>query len=139
MSAASLSAESTSTVTRSLTETRAPARRLLRDERGAVTAEFVVVLPVVLVVLGLVLGGVALAAHRITLVSAASDAARLQARGDSAEERLAVLGPGVEAEWREEGSLLCVDLNATPGGGLLAALSVRGTGCAARNDLGGVP
>lgn len=106
----------------------------VRDETGGVTAEFAVVVPVVLVVLGLVIGGVALSAHRITLVSAAADIARLEARGESAEPRLANLGAGVGIERERADGLLCVSLRATPVGGLLAAVGVSAQSCAAISD-----
>ena len=51
----------------------------LRDERGAVTAEFAIVLPVVVAILGLVIGAITLAAHRMTLVSLSAELARFEA------------------------------------------------------------
>ena len=55
----------------------------LGDERGSVTAEFAIVMPAVLVVLGLAIGGILISAHRIALVSLAAQVARLEARGDA--------------------------------------------------------
>lgn len=109
---------------------------LRQDERGSVTAEFAIVLPAVLVVLGLVIGGVALSAHRITLVSSAADAARLEARGESAEARLTELGAGVQIERRTEQGLHCVELASAPLGGILAAITIRVHSCAAVSDVG---
>lgn len=115
-------------------------RRLLRalrhDDGGSVTAEFAIAMPVVLVVLGLVIGGVALATHRITLTSIAADAARLEARGESAEAVLARLEPGVGVERSTADGLHCLTLTSTPVGGLLAAIDVRASSCAAVSDVG---
>src|SRR5690606_28767795 len=110
-------------------------RALGRDERGTVTAEFAIALPIVLVVLGLVVGGVALAAHRITLVSAAADAARLEARGESAEAALTRLGAGVQIDRSTEQGLHCVALSSSPVGGLLSSITVRARSCAAVSDV----
>lgn len=111
--------------------------RLADDERGTVTAEFAIVLPAVVAVLGLVIGGVALSAHRITLVSAAAEAARLEARGESADARLGALGSGVTATRSEADGLLCIELVSRPAGGLLASVAVTGRSCAALSDVGG--
>lgn len=103
------------------------------------TAEFAIVLPAVVAVLGIVIGGVALSAHRITLVSAAAEAARLEARGESAEQRLGELGSGVTVSRSERDGLHCVALASRPVGGLLASVAVHGTSCAALSDVGGPP
>lgn len=98
-------------------------------------------LPLVMVVLGLVIGGIALAAHRITLVSAAAEAARLEARGDeaAAASRIAALGGGVSVSRSGEGSLHCVVLSSSPGGGALSAIVLSARGCAATSDAGAEP
>ncbi|MBK0420229.1 pilus assembly protein [Leucobacter sp. CSA1] len=108
------------------------------DERGAVTAEFAIVLPAVLLVLGLVIGGILLAAHRVVLTSAAADLARLEARGDAelAAARLSELGGGIRADRESIGGLLCVTLGSRPGGGALAVVEITARGCAARSDAG---
>lgn len=108
---------------------------LLGDERGTVTAEFAIVLPAVLLVLGLVIGGLLLAAHRITLTSTAADLARLEARGDTAlaAARLSELGHTVEVQRAGRGALHCVTLRAQPTRGLLSAVTVTASGCAARS------
>lgn len=105
--------------------------RLRDDERGTVTAEFAIVLPAVLVVLGLVIGGILIASHRITLISVAGEAARLEARGDTelARERLASLGDGVEVARYQRGRLECLKLSSRPGGGLLASIVVDAEAC----------
>lgn len=108
-------------------------RAVLREERGTVTAEFAVVLPAALVVLGLAIGGVLLAAQRVALVSLAGEVARLEARGDAdaAEARLAHAGLDVDVERRRDGALLCVGLSTAPGRGALAAITISAESCAA--------
>lgn len=108
----------------------------LRADRGAVTAEFAVVLPAVLAVLALAVGAIMLATHRVALASAAAEVARLEARGDdaAAQQRLATLGPKTEAVRERSGSLLCVTLRARPAAGLLAVVELSARGCAAIVD-----
>lgn len=108
--------------------------RLSRGDRGSVTAEFVVVLPAVLLVLTLVIGAVMLVTQQLTLTSAAGDLARLEARGDTAAAaaRLDGLSTPASAVRRSHGALLCIELSAHPGPGVLAAIEIRATGCAAQ-------
>ena len=107
---------------------------LRHDERGTVTAEFAIVVPAVLAALGLVIGGIYVAAHRITLVSASAEIARSEARGDAelAQKHLDSLGDRVEIERVEDGVLHCVTLRSRPGGGPLARIAVESRSCAAR-------
>lgn len=107
--------------------------RLRRDDRGAITAEFAITLPVVLLVLGLVIASVQLSAHRVALTGLAGDIARLEARGDAAlaAERLERFTGNPRVVRSEDGRVLCVDVTVAPESGLLAALSVTGRGCAA--------
>lgn len=107
-------------------------RRL--DDRGTVTAEFVIVVPAVLVVLGLVIGGILLSAHRIALVSLAAQVARSEARGDGdlASSALAEWrGAPVEVDRSRRGGLHCVTLRSHPVGGLLSGIGVESVSCAA--------
>lgn len=105
------------------------------DERGAVTAEFALVLPAVVVVLGLVVGGILLATHRITLVSLAGEVSRAEARGDDdvAAAVLARLAHDVDIKRSDEGVLHCVTLTSSPGGGLLSRVTVVASACAAQS------
>lgn len=105
---------------------------MLAGDRGAVTAEFVILLPAVLLVLGFAIGAITLAAHRLTLTSAAAEVARLEARGDhaAAVARLSVL-PHVQREQAENNGVLCVTLASRPGNSLLQFIEVRARGCAA--------
>lgn len=107
----------------------------LQCERGAVTAEFAVVLPAVLVIFVLAVSAILLGAHRVVLTSAAAEIARLEARGDvsAAQGRLVELS-GVTVEREQRGRLHCVALRSRPAGGLLSAVEVSASGCAARVD-----
>lgn len=111
---------------------------LRHDDRGTVTAEFAIVVPAVLAVLGLVIGGILLAAHRIALVSVSAEIARFEARGDRdlAEARLDGLGGRVEVEREDDGALHCVTLRSRPAGGLLTHVTITSRSCAARSTEG---
>lgn len=102
-------------------------------ERGAVTAEFVIAMPALLLVLALSIGSIALATQRLTLTAAAGEVARLEARGDqpAARARVAAAGPAVSVSRSRDGPLLCVTLRGRPGPGLLSAIQLAATGCAA--------
>lgn len=108
------------------------ALRLLRADRGSVTAEFAVVVPAVLVVLGLAVGAIMLSAQRLSLSAAVAEVARLEARGDlaAAQLRLAALGEVGVARSRD-GPMLCLVLSARPGAGALSAIEITARGCAA--------
>lgn len=105
------------------------------DDRGAVTAEFAIVLPTALLVLACILSGVLLGAHRVVLTSAAADLSRLEARGDTilADERISQLPTGTRVERGDRGALRCVTLSATPARGLLSAVPISATACAAKS------
>lgn len=105
----------------------------LRDERGTVTAEFAIVLPAVLIVLGLVVSGILLAAQRITLVSVAGEVSRAEARGDDAAAATALeqLSRDVVVEREHPDPLLCVTLTSHPVQGILSELGISARACAA--------
>lgn len=88
---------------------RAERRRPRLDERGAVTAEFAVALPVLVLVLGVgALGSVATA---VRLQHSATEAARLLGRGDGGG--LAVVdGVGGSASVERVDGLVCVTASA---------------------------
>ncbi|WP_427870587.1 TadE/TadG family type IV pilus assembly protein [Leucobacter luti] len=90
-------------------------------------------LPAVVAVLGLMIGGISIAAQRVTLSSLAGELVRLEARGDAgAAERLLRERPGqVQVERRHDGPLLCATLSESPGRGILGAISISVTACAA--------
>ncbi|MDQ1084741.1 MULTISPECIES: TadE family type IV pilus minor pilin [Microbacterium] len=91
-------------------------RRVL-DDRGAVTAEFAVAVPAVLVVLTLGVGVLGSAAATVRLQHAATEAARLVGRGDDAA--LAPLtGSGATASMDRRDGLVCVSASAAVPGPL---------------------
>lgn len=106
---------------------------LVADSRGSVTAEFAITVPAVLLVLGLVVGSVQIAAQRVSLTALAGDLARLEARGDSAlaAARLESFSGDPRISLDGDGRVLCVTASSGPKAGLLATLSVTGHGCAA--------
>lgn len=114
------------------------ARQFARDERGSVTAEFALTIPVMLLVLGLAVGSVYLAAERVSLVSLAGEVARLEARGDTvlAAARLAE-HPEAGIARTNDGRMLCVTAVSKPAAGVLAVISVSGRGCAAISSYEG--
>ncbi len=112
-------------------------------ETGAVTAEFAIVLPAVLLVLVMVISSIQLTSVQLMLTSAAAEVARLEARGDigAAQQVLArtlgsetspTAGSGARRVQRATiGEMLCVTLTAAPLPGPLAGLQATGRGCAA--------
>ena len=91
------------------------------------------VLPAVLAVLVVALVAILLAAHRVTLTSAAFEISRLEARGDTAAAamQLGRLASGTLVTRERSGPLHCVRLSSHPGAGLLAAVEISARGCAA--------
>jgi hypothetical protein len=84
-----------------------------RKESGTVTAELVLTLPAVLLVIGLALGAMSIQLQRMQLVAAASDIARAIARGEPlavVDALVSNLGSEVGFEFMEEGGLVCVIL-----------------------------
>lgn len=108
-------------------------RNSASPDGGAVAAEFVIVTPAVLLVLGAVIGGLMLAAQQVSFISAAGEVARLEARGDGAlaEARINALPPRVTVTRTTHQGILCVTLNGTPGSGALSVFRIQGSGCAA--------
>lgn len=102
-------------------------RAEVRGERGSATAEFAVAFPAVLAVVGLLLGGVQVAALQVRAQDAAADAARGLGRGDSAgavAERLAGQLPTAALESWVTGDLRCVRVEVAPTGPV-AVLGLR--------------
>lgn len=99
-------------------------RRLL-DERGAVTAEFAVALPAVVVVLALGVGILGSAAATVRLQHAVTESARLLGRGD-ADALAGVADRGGSASVERQDGLVCVAAVApVPGGLPLSAVTAR--------------
>jgi hypothetical protein len=97
-----------------------------KKDSGTVTAELVLTLPAVLLVMALAFGAMSIQLQRMQLVSAASEIARAIAR----EEPMALvdglvseLGEQVDFELSEDGGLVCVVLKS---GVELVGLDVMG-------------
>jgi len=95
------------------------------DERGTVTAEFAVVLPAVLAVLALCVGGIEIAAEQVRLTSEASSAARLIAAGGDEQSATAGLAATVD----DSGGVICVDLTEPARLGPIAAFTLQAREC----------
>ncbi len=105
-------------------------RRL--DDRGAVTAEFAVVVPAALLLVMLTVATLGAAGTQVRLEHAATQAARLSGRGeDAARARAAVDAavPGASLALTAEGDLVCALV--TAGHGIpLPVPSLRARACA---------
>ena len=89
-----------------------------RQDSGSVTAELVLTLPAVLLIVGLALGAMSIQLQRMELVSAASTIARAIARDEPIEivdALVSSLGEQVGFEIQEELGLVCVILRSEIG------------------------
>lgn len=95
------------------------------------TAEFVAVVPAVLLVLACCLSGVQLATLQVRLQDAAAVAARAASRGDAIAVSSLVAGATATSE--REGPLLCVTASVSSPivGGLLGSIALSARSCAA--------
>ena len=87
-------------------------------DSGSVTAELVLTLPAVLMIIGLALGAMTIQLQRMELVSAASTIARAIARDEPIEivdAMVAKLGENVNFEIEEELGVVCVILRSEIG------------------------
>ncbi len=112
-------------------KTRAP----LSDsftERGSVTAEFVVLLPAVCLVLALSLCGLQLGTLHMRLHDAAALAARSEARGGDGESLVSSLVSEARMRSEHRGNLVCVRVESPgpPFAALLGLAAIAATGCA---------
>ncbi|OUE21065.1 hypothetical protein BFL36_11115 [Clavibacter michiganensis] len=109
---------------------------------GAAAAEFAVVLPAVVLVLGLCLGAVQTVGQQVALTSAAEEAARSLGRGEgagTAGARIEGAASGASLEVEHPGHDVCVDLTAPTRFAPAAAVGivVQARGCARREDPDG--
>jgi len=84
-----------------------------KKDTGSVTAELVLTLPAVLLIVGLALGAMSVQLQRMEMVSAASTIARAIARGEPIEivdALVSELGEQVSFEIQEELGVVCVIL-----------------------------
>ncbi len=89
-----------------------------RQDSGSVTAEMVLTLPAVLLIVGLALGAMSIQLQRMELVSAASTIARAIARDEPIEivdALVSSLGEQVGFEIQEELGIVCVILRSEIG------------------------
>jgi Flp pilus assembly protein TadG len=104
------------------------------DDSGTVTAEFAAVVPAVILILVMCLGTVHLAGRRLILQDAASDTARILARGESsaATERARQLVPGVTVGSQNHDGMVCAILSApvAVAGGMLGEVTLTASSCA---------
>lgn len=98
--------------------------RSARDDRGSITAEFVTVMPAVLVILACCLGGLRLAGEQLRLQDAAGLAARAIARGDPAP------ATGAQIARTDRDGLVCVTASTSERLGILGTIVLKGSGCA---------
>ena len=97
---------------------RRSALAVARQDSGSVTAEMVLTLPAVMLIVGLALGAMSIQLQRMELVSAASTIARAIARDEPIEivdALVASLGEQVGFEIQEELGLVCVILRSEIG------------------------
>lgn len=99
-----------------------------RGDGGSVVAEFAVALPAIVIVLALGIGALGATARGVRLQDAVSDAARLAARGESADRVHAVVAAAVDdatATIEHRDDIVCISARAP-----VAVLTLTATGCA---------
>ena len=106
-----------------------------KKESGTVTAELVLTLPAVLLVIGLAIGAMSIQLQRMQLITAASDIARAIAREEPmalVDQLVVNLGSDIAFEFLEEDGLVCVILKSEAGllGLDLTGLELVETQCA---------
>jgi len=91
--------------------------RLRQDDAGSATAEFAVVVPVVVLVIALAAGTLSAVSRQVRLEHAVAQAARVAARGESGRvgEVIAAIAGGAVAGVGGEGDLVCVEATLSPG------------------------
>jgi hypothetical protein len=90
----------------------------VKKDSGSVTAELVLTLPAVVMIIGLALGAMSIQLQRMELVSAASTIARAIARGEPIEivdALVSELGERVGFEIQEDLGVVCVVLRSEIG------------------------
>ncbi|HYI32569.1 MAG TPA: TadE family type IV pilus minor pilin [Glaciibacter sp.] len=112
----------------------------LAREAGSVTAEFVTIMPAIVLVLGCCLAAVGLASQQLLLTDAAADAARSLSRGDDEARAHAIVASvvdGASLHTVRRGEFVCVELSSPGAGGPLAGigLTLRASSCALAGGL----
>jgi Flp pilus assembly protein TadG len=108
----------------------APAESPDGPERGAVTAEFAVALPVLVVVAALVLGVAVAGGLQIRLQTAAAAIARAAGRDDDTGAVAGSMAPGAAVTMSGRGVVVCATLVQTASVLGPIGVPVRATGCA---------
>jgi Flp pilus assembly protein TadG len=95
-------------------------------DRGSVTVEAAVAIPVLLIVLGACLAGIACLVLQVRCIDAAREAARLAGRGDLTGARAAAAQLAGEAavDISVDAGLVQVQVSAEPLGGLLPGVTI---------------
>jgi Flp pilus assembly protein TadG len=117
-----------------VTQTRTAARS---NDRGSVTAELAVGLPIVVLVLAACLGGLSLATAQLRATDTAADVARVLGRGepvDTAQSLIDRTVPGAQLSVSRAAGLICVRLAVTQ---RLLTLPVQVHGASCALDSGG--
>lgn len=95
-------------------------------DRGSVTVEAALVIPVLVLVLAVCLAGIACLAAQLRCIDAAREAARLAARGDQSGARAAVaaLAGDASVDIRVGSDLILARVSTRPLGGLLPGVEI---------------
>ncbi len=120
---------------RARTSDRAQASaRLLSSSKGSVTAEFAIILPTIVMVLGMCVAAVSLIASHVRLSDTAADVARLLARNDDpslVHQRMDAFGSGLTLLRSDSDGVVCVELSTTSSSvHLLGIFPISARGCA---------
>jgi hypothetical protein len=105
---------------------------------GSATAEFAIVVPAVIAVLALVVGGIALGRDALTHTTAAHQAARALARGDDpvqVRDRVLAHLPGATVDMLSADGETCVTVRPPAGGGVRAWFAVPVVRACAPRDI----
>ena len=96
------------------------------------TAEFAAVVPAVILVLAMSLGGLQLATRQLQLQDAAALVARSAARGGPVESLVGSLVPGAAARVEHRANLVCaqVSVAGTPLSAILGSVNLTASSCA---------
>jgi Flp pilus assembly protein TadG len=113
------------------TDPRFDAHSILGSADGSVTAEFAAVVPAVVLLLAIALGGIRLAGEQLQLQAAVQDASRLLARGDpGATSRVLQVVAKANVDDDESGDLVCVHARAPADLGILVGIVLSASACA---------
>jgi len=109
------------------------------DDRGAVTVEAAIALAAFVIFLSMALSGLAAVVDHVRCIDAAREAARLVARGEAEQAKVAaarIAPDGAEITINTEGEHIEVDIHAVPAGGLLPGIRLHAEAFAVREPDG---